>query len=141
LLIFVSSLAWRQWSYKPVGNVTQPTPGTILQIRGEWSVHPKYGRQFKLHSYTKIPPTTPKGIEKYLGSGIIEKIGPGMAARIVKHFGSDTLRIIEKNPERLEEVEGIGPRRKANILSAWDRQKKVKEIMLYLHSLGISPVV
>jgi len=134
-----SSSQYQRGLFTLVGNVTQPTPGTILQIRGEWSVHPKYGRQFKLHSYTKIPPTTPKGIEKYLGSGIIEKIGPGMAARIVKHFGSDTLRIIEKNPERLEEVEGIGPRRKANILSAWDRQKKVKEIMLYLHSLGISP--
>ena len=81
-----------------VGNLNNPTPGVVLEIQGEWSFHPKYGKQFKIQSYTRIPPTTPRGIEKYLGSGIIEKIGPGMAARIVKHFGQQTLNIIEKNP-------------------------------------------
>ncbi len=122
-----------------VGNVTEPAPGTVLHIQGEWSIHPKYGKQFKLQSYTKVVPTTCQGIEKYLGSGIIEKIGPGIAARIVKHFGKDTLRIIEKNPERLEEIEGIGPARKASIIAAWQKQKKTRETMLYLHSLGIGP--
>jgi len=122
-----------------VGNVANPAPGTLLQIEGEWSVHPKYGRQFKLTSYIKIQPVTEKGIEKYLGSGIIEKIGPGIAARIVKHFGQDSLRIIEKNPDRLEEVEGIGSKRKENIISAWKKQKRANEVMLYLYSLGIGP--
>lgn len=123
--------------FTAVGNVNNPTPGMVFKIQGEWSFHPKYGKQFKIQSYTTVPPTTPRGIEKYLGSGIIEKIGPGMAARIVKHFGKETLKVIEKNPDRLEEVEGIGPRRKENILCAWERQKKAKEVMLYLYSLGI----
>lgn len=122
-----------------VGNVAHPAPGMLLQIKGEWSVHPKYGKQFRLHSYTRIQPATKKGIEKYLGSGIIEKIGPGLAARIVKHFGQNSLKIIETNPERLEEIDGIGSKRKGNILSAWTKQKKTKNVMLYLHSLGIGP--
>ena len=124
-------------SFTIVGNLNNPTPGVVLEIQGEWSFHPKYGKQFKIQSYTRIPPTTPRGIEKYLGSGIIEKIGPGMAARIVKHFGQQTLNIIEKNPDKLEEVEGIGPRRKESIISALEKQKKTKEVMLYLYSLGI----
>lgn len=122
-----------------VGNVIHPAPGMLLEIEGEWSVHPKYGKQFKLHSYTKIQPTTKKGIERYLGSGIIEKIGPGLAARIVKHFGEESLKIIEEHPERLEEVEGIGSKRKANLLCAWNKQKKAKQVMLYLYSLRIGP--
>lgn len=124
-------------SFTIVGNLNNPTPGVVLEIQGEWSFHPKYGKQFKIQSCTRIPPTTPRGIEKYLGSGIIEKIGPGMAARIVKHFGQQTLNIIEKNPDKLEEVEGIGPRRKESIISALKKQKKTKEVMLYLYSLGI----
>ncbi len=122
-----------------VGNVTHPTPGIILHIEGEWSIHPKYGKQFKLHNYTKVQPTTEKGIERYLGSGIIEKIGPGLAQRIVKQFGQNSLKIIEDNPDRLEEIEGIGVKRKKNILSAWDKQKKTKQVMLYLYSLRIGP--
>ena len=120
-----------------VGNVAHPAPGILLHIEGEWLTHPKYGKQFKLHSYAKIQPATEKGIEKYLGSGIIENIGPGLAARIVKHFGQESLKIIEENAERLEEVEGIGSKRMASIISAWDKQKKTKQVMLYLYSLGI----
>ena len=127
----------REGFFTIVGNVADPTPGLTLQIKGEWLIHPKYGKQFKLQSYTKLPPTTKEGIEKYLGSGIIEKIGPGISARIVRHFGKDTLKVIEENPDRLEEVEGIGPKRKQNILSGWEKQKKAKQIMLYLYSLGI----
>ena len=126
-------------TFTVVGNVVNPEPGTVLKIEGEWSVHPKYGRQFKIQSYVKLYPVTEKGIEKYLGSGIIEKIGPGIAARIVKHFGKESLKIIEESPEKLEEVEGIGSKRKENILSAWRKQKKTKEVMLYLYSLGIGP--
>ncbi|MBE0478732.1 ATP-dependent RecD-like DNA helicase [Candidatus Aerophobetes bacterium] len=122
-----------------VGNIIQPAPGMLLQIEGEWTVHPKYGRQFKLQSYIKMQPATKKGIERYLGSGIIEKIGPTLAARIVKFFGEDSLKIIEQNPDRLKEVEGIGSKRKANILSAWSKQNKTKQVMLYLYSLRIGP--
>jgi len=122
-----------------VGNIVNPCPGILLEIKGEWSTHPRYGKQFKVKSYIKIQPATRKGIERYLGSGIIEKIGPGIAAKIVKHFGEDSLKIIEENPDRLEEVEGIGSRRKENILSAWEKQKKTKQVMLYLYSLGIGP--
>lgn len=122
-----------------VGNVIQPTPGLTLQVKGDWTIHPKYGRQFKLHSYTRVPPATSRGIEKYLGSGIIEKIGPGISARIVERFGEDTLRVIDKEPDRLEEVEGIGQKRKLNILAGWEKQKKARQVMLYLHSLRIGP--
>lgn len=122
-----------------VGNIVNPCPGILLEIKGEWLTHPRYGKQFKVKSYIKIQPATRKGIERYLGSGIIEKIGPGIAAKIVKHFGEDSLKIIEENPDRLEEVEGIGSRRKENILSAWEKQKKTKQVMLYLYSLGIGP--
>ncbi|MBC7189599.1 ATP-dependent RecD-like DNA helicase, partial [Candidatus Aerophobetes bacterium] len=120
-----------------VGNLVNPAPGIILQIEGDWTHHPRYGKQFKFHTYTKIEPATEEGIEKYLASGIIEKIGPGIARRIVKHFGKDTIKIIEKEPERLKEVEGVGARRKENIIAAWEKEKKAKEIMLFLYSLGI----
>lgn len=121
-----------------VGNLMSPTPGEILKMRGEWANHPKYGEQFKIINYKTTVPATVYGIEKYLGSGLIKGIGPVMAKRIVKKFGKETLDIIEKNYEKLTEVEGIGEKRIAMIKNAWDEQKEIREVMLFLQTHGVS---
>jgi exodeoxyribonuclease V alpha subunit len=91
-----------------VGNLMAPMPGEILQMKGEWGNHPKFGEQFRVVQYKSLVPATVAGIEKYLGSGLIKGIGPVMAKRIVKAFGKETLDVIEEEIEKLTEVEGIG---------------------------------
>src|SRR5210317_780696 len=102
-----------------VGNIPSPSPGGMLDLKGEWVHHPKYGDQFKIHAYHTTVPATVYGIRKYLGSGMIKGLGPKMADRIVKIFGEKTLDIIEHQIHRLEKVEGIGPKRIARIRQAW----------------------
>ena len=121
-----------------VGNIPSPSPGEILDLKGEWAHHPKYGDQFKIHSYQTTVPATVYGIRRYLGSGMIKGLGPKMADRIVKIFGEKTLDIIEHQIQRLEKVEGIGPKRIALIQQAWKDQKKIREVMLFLQSHGVS---
>ena len=94
-----------------VGNLLHPTPGEFLKMQGEWFRHPKFGEQFKVHHYETAVPATIYGIGKYLGSGLIKGIGPEMAQRIINRFGKQTLEIITHQPQRLAEVEGIGPKR------------------------------
>src|SRR5262249_22150535 len=103
-----------------VGSLLGVQPGERLRLTGRWGSHPKYGRQFEVHSFTTVLPATVQGIERYLGSGLIKGIGPRMAARIVAHFGVDTLRVIEQEPGRLVEVPGLGPKRTAMIGAAWE---------------------
>lgn len=121
-----------------VGNIPSPSPGEMLELKGEWVHHPKYGDQFKIHAYHTTVPATVYGIRKYLGSGMIKGLGPKMADRIVKIFGEKTLDIIEHQIHRLEKVEGIGPKRIAQIQQAWKDQKKIREVMLFLQSHGVS---
>ena len=121
-----------------VGNMMSPTPGEILAMEGEWANHPKYGEQFKIVRYTTKVPASVYGIEKYLGSGLIRGIGPVMAKRIVKRFGKETLEVIEKDIERLREVEGIGDKRVEMIGRAWEEQKEIREVMLFLQTHGVS---
>lgn len=121
-----------------VGAIPQVTPGENVRLEGEWSTHPQYGRQFKIHRYRTVYPSTIQGIRKYLGSGLIKGIGPVTAGRIVQYFGLDTLRIIEEEPSRLIEVEGLGPKRAAMIQRAWEEQREIKEVMLFLQSHDIS---
>src|SRR6202142_4403119 len=90
------------------------------------------------HSYTTVLPATIQGIRRYLGSGLIKGIGPKMAARIVDRFSEETLRIIEEEPTRLSEVPGLGPKRTAMIGRAWEEQKAIKEVMLFLQDVGVS---
>jgi exodeoxyribonuclease V alpha subunit len=121
-----------------VGRLMAPTPGEILKMRGEWVNHPKYGEQFKIvHCKTAVPASV-YGIEKYLGSGLIKGIGPVMAKRIVARFGKDTLDIIENEIEMLAEVEGIGKKRIRLVKKAWDDQKEIREVMLFLQTHGVS---
>src|SRR4051795_9630230 len=103
-----------------VGNLLGVQPGENLRLQGTWINDPKYGRQFRVTSYAAIAPATLTGIEKYLGSGLIRGIGKVMASRLVAAFGLETLDVIDNHPERLVEVEGIGPKRSRDILRAWE---------------------
>ena len=121
-----------------VGNLPELTPGEHLRIQGVWDNHPKHGKQFKAEVCEQVLPSTVAGMESYLGSGMVKGIGPKLAERIVGHFREATFEIIEKQPERLLEVPGIGQDRTGKIMAAWQEQKQVKEIMLFLHSHGVS---
>jgi exodeoxyribonuclease V alpha subunit len=122
-----------------VGNISSPAPGEILLMQGEWTTHPKFGKQFKIVHYESKVPATNYGIEKYLGSGLIKGIGPVMAKRIVKIFGKETLEIIENEIQRLVEVEGIGTKRIGMIKKAWAEQKEIRQVILFLQTHGVSP--
>src|SRR5215470_17943728 len=121
-----------------VGPLLGAQIGEFLRLRGRWSSHPKYGRQFEVHSYATVLPATAAGIQKYLGSGLIKGIGPVMAERMVAHFGVDIMHVIEDSPDRLIEVEGLGPKRTAMITAAWAEQKAIKEVMVFLQGVGVS---
>ena len=121
-----------------VGNLMAPAPGEVLKIKGEWANHPKYGEQFKVVQYKTTVPATVFGIRKYLGSGLIKGIGPVMAARIVKKFGKETLDIIENKIEKLAGVDGIGKKRITMIKSAWEEQKEIRDVMVFLQTHGVS---
>jgi exodeoxyribonuclease V alpha subunit len=121
-----------------VGNLPDLSPGEHLDLDGAWLNHPKHGLQFQVEVCRQTLPATLAGIRRYMGSGMVKGIGPRLADRIVAHFGLQTLDVIENNPERLREVADIGPKRSRMIASAWAEQKQVKEIMLFLHSHGIS---
>ncbi|WP_169982705.1 ATP-dependent RecD-like DNA helicase [Microbispora sp. H10836] len=121
-----------------VGPLLGAQVGESLRLTGRWGSHPKYGRQFEVWSYTTVLPATIQGIQRYLGSGLIKGIGPKMAERIVDHFGTDTLRVIEEEPKRLVEVPGLGPKRTKMIAAAWEEQKIIKEVMIFLQGVGVS---
>lgn len=120
-----------------VGYLMSPTPGEALTMRGEWINHPKYGEQFKVADYETTVPATVFGIQKYLGSGLIKGLGPVIADRIVQKFGKKTLDVIEDDIEKLALVEGIGKKRIAMIQKAWDEQKEIRGVMLFLQSHGV----
>jgi len=121
-----------------VGNLAAVNVGASVELKGEWKHDSKYGKQFNVFEYQETVPATVSGIEKYLGSGLIKGIGPVNAKRIVKHFKEDTIRIIDEEPDRLLEVEGIGPKRVEMIKNGWQEQKEIKNVMLFLQSNGVS---
>jgi len=121
-----------------VGNLSDLNPGEHIQVSGKWVNHPKHGFQFSVEHYKGTPPVSKTGIRRYLGSGLVKGIGPALANRIVDHFGLEALNIIEEKPERLRQVQDIGPKRASKIIQAWREQSLVKDIMLFLHSHGVS---
>jgi len=121
-----------------VGALLGAQPGESLRLVGRWSSHPRFGRQFEVESYSTVLPATVQGIRRYLGSGLIKGIGPVFAERIVDRFGVDTLTVIEEAPARLVEVAGLGPKRTARITAAWEEQKAIKEVMVFLQGVGVS---
>ncbi|MFC8505495.1 ATP-dependent RecD-like DNA helicase [Streptomyces sp. NPDC057411] len=121
-----------------VGSLLGAQPGESLRMEGRWGSHPQYGRQFTVENYTTVLPATIQGIRRYLGSGLIKGIGPVFADRITTHFGLDTLTILEEAPKRLIEVPGLGPKRTKSIAAAWEEQKAIKEVMVFLQGVGVS---
>ena len=121
-----------------VGTLSGVSVGELLHLEGVWTSHPQYGKQFEVRSYSVHYPATIEGLRKYLGSGLVHGIGPVTAGRIVDHFGLDILDVIEKDPRRLREVPGIGEQRAKGIALAWEEQKQIKEIMIFLQSHGVS---
>ncbi|MBI4786981.1 MAG: ATP-dependent RecD-like DNA helicase [Chloroflexi bacterium] len=121
-----------------VGNLMGASVGESLLLQGVWLNHPQHGRQFEIKHFSLQLPATIQGLKKYLGSGLIKGIGPVTAERIVKHFGLETLEVVEHDIARLHQVEGVGPKRIEIIARGWAEQKQIKEVMLFLQSHGVS---
>ncbi len=121
-----------------VGSLFSVSPGEVVKVTGSWDRHPKFGEQFKFTSCEVVAPATLHGIEKYLGSGLIKGVGPVMAKRLIEKFGIETLDIIEHQPQRLREVEGIGEKKLDMITAAWQEQRDVRDVMLFLQSHDVS---
>lgn len=114
-------------------------PGTRVRLEGSWVKSPKYGLQFQVENAEVRPPSDPQGLVQYLSSGVVPGIGPVMAGRLVEHFGEEVLTVLEREPERLGEVPGIGPARISGIRKAWESQRGVREVMVFLQGHGLSP--
>ena len=121
-----------------VGNLLEVPVGRVLLCRGEWKVDKRYGSQFVAATWEETMPATVYGIEKYLGSGLVKGIGPRFARAIVQRFGTETIDIIETEIERLYEVPNIGRKRVAKIRESWEKQKDIKNVMLFLQGYGVS---
>lgn len=122
-----------------VGKFTGIEPGKTLELAGRWITHQKFGKQFQVENFIELKPGTLLGVEKYLGSGIVPGIGPAFAKRIVSQFGMETLEIIENDPDRILEVQGIGKKRISQIVEAWKTQKELRNTMIFLQGHGIGP--
>ena len=121
-----------------VGTLASIQEGESVEVEGVWTNHPKYGKQFKVEHYKAVYPSTLEGIQKYLGSGLIKGVGTKSAKRIVDHFGAETLDIIDEDPQRLAEVPKLGKKRVELIAAAWDEQRQIKDVMVFLQSHGIT---
>ena len=121
-----------------VGSLASINPGESLLLQGQWVDNPRYGRQFQIEKYETILPANVVGLRKYLGSGLIKGIGPKMAGLIVRKFGMDTMDVIENEPEKLARVPGIGRKRVKIIKEAWEAQREIKNVMLFLQSHDVS---
>ncbi|MCZ2096217.1 MAG: ATP-dependent RecD-like DNA helicase [Anaerolineae bacterium] len=121
-----------------VGTMPEVQPGESLRLEGEWTAHPRFGRQFKAETVTQVRPTTVEAIRRYLGSGLVKGIGPVTARRIVDYFGLDTLDVLDRTPGRLLDVPGVGKHRAGLIARAWVEQRQIKDVMLFLQGHGVS---
>ncbi|MBN2499352.1 MAG: ATP-dependent RecD-like DNA helicase [Anaerolineales bacterium] len=120
------------------GNLPELAPGEYLHLQGQWVNHAKHGMQFNAEICEQTIPATTEGIKRYLSSGLLKGVGPKLAERIVAKFGAKTLDIIENDPQKLRQVADIGPKRVRLITQAWQEQRQVRDIMLFLHSHGVS---
>ncbi|MDR1915630.1 MAG: ATP-dependent RecD-like DNA helicase [Synergistaceae bacterium] len=122
-----------------VGCCETHMPGEDLELYGQWSEHPKFGRQFSFTLCRSLVPSTVDGIKRYLGSGLVKGVGPKMAERIVDMFGDRTLDVLDESPDDLLKVKGLSPKLLDSIKQSWESQKEIRSIMLFLQSNGISP--
>jgi exodeoxyribonuclease V alpha subunit len=124
-----------------VGIAPSFSEGERVLITGEWAEHPDYGRQIKIASIESVRPTTLHGIERYLGSGVIRGVGPATAKLIVSRFGKDALDILDADPERLTQIDGIGPKRARMIYASYAAQREMRQTMVFMQSYGLSPLM
>jgi exodeoxyribonuclease V alpha subunit len=121
-----------------IGSLSTVTAGEWLEAEGWWIRDKEHGLQFKARLMKTVPPTTVEGIERYLSSGLVKGIGPVLAKKLVGRFGAEVLGVIENRVAELQSVDGIGPKRRQRIEQAWQEAKQIREIMLFLHSHGVS---
>ncbi|OPZ25676.1 MAG: ATP-dependent RecD-like DNA helicase [Lentisphaerae bacterium ADurb.BinA184] len=122
-----------------VGPMQGVLEGQDIEASGRWETHKEHGRQLRVARFRALLPTSAKGIERYLASGLIHGIGEKYAERIVERFGTETLEILDKYSSRLREVPGIGPRRIEDIRRAWQENSQRRETFIFLQGLGLSP--
>ncbi|MBI9075787.1 MAG: ATP-dependent RecD-like DNA helicase [Desulfatibacillum sp.] len=120
-----------------VGAMGRLGVGESLKVQGEWDVHPRFGKQFKVESFEVIMPTTLDGVRNYLASGMIRGVGPTMADRIISRFGEKALEILDESPQRLSEVNGIGKKKLAGIIEDWREKRTQRNVLMFLASFGI----
>lgn len=122
-----------------VGVCRAVPPGTRVRATGRYERDPRHGEQLKIETLLVIAPQTLEGLSRYLGSGMVPGIGPAYAKRIVETFGMEALEVLDRAPERLTEVPGLGPKRADLVAKAWERQRAVGAIMIFLQQHGVSP--
>ncbi|HEX2385036.1 MAG TPA: helix-hairpin-helix domain-containing protein, partial [Candidatus Binatia bacterium] len=120
-----------------VGGIFPVSEGEEIKVGGSWKVHPRYGLQFQAERWEKLEPATLEGIQKYLGSGLIKGIGPSYAKRLVAAFGLNTLKVLSDEPSKVLRVSGIGRIRAAKILRAWQEQRGMQDVMVFLQGHGV----
>jgi exodeoxyribonuclease V alpha subunit len=121
-----------------VGNFPPLSPGESLKISGHWEKNQKFGQQFQMESFSLTLPSSTRGLEKFLASGLIKGIGPVLARRIIKKFGEKTTEILNKNPEKLKQVEGIGQKKLAEILKSWEEHRDIRDLIIFLQEHNVS---
>lgn len=121
-----------------VGNIYQVSVGTEISAEGKWTENKKFGRQFNVQTWEEILPADIKGIERYLSSGLIKGIGPKIAKKIIETFGTESLNIIENEPERLMEIPKLGVKKAETIAKSWREQRDIKSLMMFLSNIGVS---
>ena len=122
-----------------VGSLVGVPAGAALRVTGHFEQSPRFGAQFRIERYTEVAPATLEGLRRYLGSGLVKGIGPELASRIVDRFGIETLEILDRDPDRIGEVPGIGASRARAVREAWRAQRQVREVMVFLQGYGVSP--
>ena len=121
-----------------VGEMPSAFPGQDLVLTGSWQIHPQHGRQFEVEECEVSLPATESGIKKYLSSDLIKGVGPVLAERIIDHFGTETLAVMDSQPEKMTEVEGIGPQRLQTMKEGWEEGQEIRNIMLFLKEHEVS---
>ena len=121
-----------------IGKAPKIQCGETLILKGNWTNHPKHGKQFSFDKFESKLPASAYGIRKYLGSGLVHGIGKTYANKIVDHFGAETLKVISEDSARLREIPGIGSKRIKGIRLAWEEQKAIREVMMFLQTYGVT---
>ena len=121
-----------------VGSFPPLSPGEVLRVTGKWEVNPKFGKQFRVESFVPILPSSVKGIEKFLSSGLVKGIGPVLACRIVKKFGEQTIEVISQSPEKIRKVEGVGAVKLREIKKSWAENQHIRDLIIFLQEHSVS---